>query len=409
MAAERRRRRRRSTPTCASRTASTSATSPTSTCCCTAASREAAATRRAARRATSTARPTRCRRSSTRVLMIGAYELMHCIEIPYKVAINEAVELAKSFGGTDGHKYVNGVLDKAAAELRRDRGAPPRARRGLTAPARAITSLRSVAVAPARRSVRSTAPHLVSLCYERRRTVRFSRPLAQSRHLSWRGEQRLPASPPSADSEPGPPPDAFRRRALERLRPPAADDPGAGAGSAASSPRRPIATIADDRPHRPLRAQVPARRRRPRHRVRGARSAAVAPDRGQDAERQGRRRGARVLQRAVPERSARRRRPQPSAHRHRLRRRHQRRARLHRDGAAQGPRPAPAAPGRLARDAGTGRADHPPRRRRARVRALEGRDPSRHQAGEHLHGRPHPAARARLRHRPGRPPAGQQR
>ena len=52
------------------------------------------------------------------VLMIGVHELTHCIDIPYKVAINEAVELAKSFGGTDGHKYVNGVLDKAAAELR---------------------------------------------------------------------------------------------------------------------------------------------------------------------------------------------------------------------------------------------------------------------------------------------------
>ena len=52
------------------------------------------------------------------VLMIGVYELQHCIEIPYKVAINEAVELAKSFGGTDGHKYVNGVLDKVAGELR---------------------------------------------------------------------------------------------------------------------------------------------------------------------------------------------------------------------------------------------------------------------------------------------------
>ena len=52
------------------------------------------------------------------VLMIGVYELTHCIEIPYKVAINEAVELAKSFGGTDGHKYVNGVLDKAAIDLR---------------------------------------------------------------------------------------------------------------------------------------------------------------------------------------------------------------------------------------------------------------------------------------------------
>ena len=52
------------------------------------------------------------------VLMIGAYELKHCIDIPYKVAINEAVELAKGFGGTDGHKYVNGVLDKAAIDLR---------------------------------------------------------------------------------------------------------------------------------------------------------------------------------------------------------------------------------------------------------------------------------------------------
>jgi N utilization substance protein B len=52
------------------------------------------------------------------VLMIGAYELSHCLDIPYKVAINEAVELAKSFGGTDGHKYVNGVLDKAATDLR---------------------------------------------------------------------------------------------------------------------------------------------------------------------------------------------------------------------------------------------------------------------------------------------------
>ena len=52
------------------------------------------------------------------VLMIGAYELKHCVDIPYKVAINEAVELAKSFGGTDGHKYVNGVLDKTATDLR---------------------------------------------------------------------------------------------------------------------------------------------------------------------------------------------------------------------------------------------------------------------------------------------------
>lgn len=54
------------------------------------------------------------------VLWIGAYELAHCIDVPYKVAINEAVELAKSFGGTDGHKYVNGVLDHLAPGLRPD-------------------------------------------------------------------------------------------------------------------------------------------------------------------------------------------------------------------------------------------------------------------------------------------------
>ena len=60
------------------------------------------------------------------VLMIGVYELMHCVEIPYRVAINEAVELAKSFGGTDGHKYVNGVLDKCATELRPNEARPVR-------------------------------------------------------------------------------------------------------------------------------------------------------------------------------------------------------------------------------------------------------------------------------------------
>jgi N utilization substance protein B len=52
------------------------------------------------------------------VLLIGAYELSNHLEIPYKVVINEAVELAKSFGGIDGHKYVNGVLDKFAAQTR---------------------------------------------------------------------------------------------------------------------------------------------------------------------------------------------------------------------------------------------------------------------------------------------------
>lgn len=51
-------------------------------------------------------------------LLIGSFELKHHLEIPYRVVINEAVELTKSFGGQDGHKYVNGVLDKLAARLR---------------------------------------------------------------------------------------------------------------------------------------------------------------------------------------------------------------------------------------------------------------------------------------------------
>lgn len=51
-------------------------------------------------------------------LLIGAFELKNHLEIPYKVVINEAVELTKSFGGIDGHKYVNGVLDKLAAKVR---------------------------------------------------------------------------------------------------------------------------------------------------------------------------------------------------------------------------------------------------------------------------------------------------
>jgi N utilization substance protein B len=52
------------------------------------------------------------------ILLIGTYELQQRPEIPYRVVINEAVELAKSFGGTEGFKYVNGVLDKVAARLR---------------------------------------------------------------------------------------------------------------------------------------------------------------------------------------------------------------------------------------------------------------------------------------------------
>lgn len=52
------------------------------------------------------------------ILMIAGHELLHHPEVPYRVVINEAVELAKAFGGTDGHKYINGVLDKLAATLR---------------------------------------------------------------------------------------------------------------------------------------------------------------------------------------------------------------------------------------------------------------------------------------------------
>ena len=52
------------------------------------------------------------------ILLLGTYELVNCIEIPYRVVINEAVELTKSFGGIDGHKFVNGVLDKVASDIR---------------------------------------------------------------------------------------------------------------------------------------------------------------------------------------------------------------------------------------------------------------------------------------------------
>ena len=52
------------------------------------------------------------------ILRLGAYELIEHPEIPYRVIINEAVELAKTFGAEQGHRYVNGVLDKAARTLR---------------------------------------------------------------------------------------------------------------------------------------------------------------------------------------------------------------------------------------------------------------------------------------------------
>ena len=53
------------------------------------------------------------------VLLIGAYELAHCIDIPYRVVINEAVELAKRYGTAEGVAFVNGLLDRAATEMGR--------------------------------------------------------------------------------------------------------------------------------------------------------------------------------------------------------------------------------------------------------------------------------------------------
>ena len=52
------------------------------------------------------------------ILLIGVYELAERPETPFKVVLNEAIELGKSFGGTDGHKFINGVLEKLAVELR---------------------------------------------------------------------------------------------------------------------------------------------------------------------------------------------------------------------------------------------------------------------------------------------------
>jgi N utilization substance protein B len=52
------------------------------------------------------------------VMWIGAYEFLHAPEVPWRVVLNECIELAKEFGGTDGHKYVNGVLNGLAPSLR---------------------------------------------------------------------------------------------------------------------------------------------------------------------------------------------------------------------------------------------------------------------------------------------------
>jgi len=63
------------------------------------------------------------------ILLIATYELMHRPEIPYRVVINEAVELAKAFGASEGFRYVNGVLDKLAGRLRNQEAGPGRVAR----------------------------------------------------------------------------------------------------------------------------------------------------------------------------------------------------------------------------------------------------------------------------------------
>ena len=52
------------------------------------------------------------------ILLLGCYELKHCIDVPYRVVINEGIELAKSFGATDSYRYVNSILDALAKDLR---------------------------------------------------------------------------------------------------------------------------------------------------------------------------------------------------------------------------------------------------------------------------------------------------
>lgn len=68
------------------------------------------------------------------IMWIGTYELRHCLDVPWRVVLNECIELAKEFGGTDGHKYVNAVLNGLAPTLRatevesdRGQGKKPRA------------------------------------------------------------------------------------------------------------------------------------------------------------------------------------------------------------------------------------------------------------------------------------------
>ncbi len=58
-------------------------------------------------------------------MWIGVYEFQHCLDVPWRVVLNECIELAKEFGGTDGHKYVNGVLNGSGARAARQRSRMP--------------------------------------------------------------------------------------------------------------------------------------------------------------------------------------------------------------------------------------------------------------------------------------------
>jgi transcription antitermination protein NusB len=68
-------------------------------------------------------------------MWIGVYEFQHCMDVPWRVVLNECIELAKEFGGTDGHKYVNAVLNGLAPTLRADEVAHDRAAKSSAAPA----------------------------------------------------------------------------------------------------------------------------------------------------------------------------------------------------------------------------------------------------------------------------------
>ena len=69
------------------------------------------------------------------VMWIGAYELQFCPDVPWRVVLNECIELAKEFGGTDGHKYVNGVLNGLAPKLRAAEVAADQGAAAVTKPA----------------------------------------------------------------------------------------------------------------------------------------------------------------------------------------------------------------------------------------------------------------------------------